>query len=178
MPHDALSPTRSFAPNLFEDIPLLGFELAARAADEGSAFLLSRPGSSRCLRAVGMNRLLQDARCTARDGKMWIHDANTAQMRLAHDTSQCLDVFGPHAGDALGVYWCHGAPCLSFFRCGKISNAEPRARRLEPICTGVVEAPHCTGAEVDGGGELDNVEQRLGRPALERRNNLVPHGRA
>ena len=55
-----------------------------------------------------MDMLLETAECAITDGMLWSY-SRSHQLQLAHDTSLCLDVFGPHNGNDLGVYWCHGA---------------------------------------------------------------------
>jgi hypothetical protein len=92
----------------FADLPLREFERRPDAA-QGAVFLLRRPDQTagECLAFAGMDSLVVSAPCKITDGQLWSY--RSQQLVLAHDTSLCLDEFGPHAGNDLGVYWCHGA---------------------------------------------------------------------
>ena len=98
-------------PYSFADLPLRDFERKPEAS-QAAVFLLRRPGQGgECLAFAGMDALVGAAPCKITDGQLWSY--RSQQLVLAHDTSLCLDEFGPHAGNDLGVYWCHGQACLS-----------------------------------------------------------------
>lgn len=98
-------------PYTFADLPLRDFERKPEAS-HAAVFLLRRPGqqAGECLAFAGMDALVGAAPCKITDGQLWSY--RSQQLVLAHDTSLCLDEFGPHAGNDLGVYWCHGEACL------------------------------------------------------------------
>lgn len=98
-------------PYSFADLPLRDFERKPEAS-QAAVFLLQRPGqqAGECLAFAGMDALVGAAPCKITDGQLWSY--RSQQLVLAHDTSLCLDEFGPHAGNDLGVYWCHGEACL------------------------------------------------------------------
>jgi len=102
-------------PYSFADLPLRDFERKPEAS-QAAAFLLRRPGqqAGECLAFAGMDALVGTAPCKITDGQLWSY--RSQQLVLAHDTSLCLDEFGPHAGDDLGVYWCHGGVNQRFMR--------------------------------------------------------------
>ena len=96
---------------MFDDLPLYEFkkpERKRRSAQPG--FNIAHPGRSRdqCLLSVGANTALIEVECEAEDGQLWVYEERTRQLHLASDVSLCLDVFGPHAGNKLGTYFCHG----------------------------------------------------------------------
>lgn len=96
-------------PYTFSDLPLRDFVRSPRTA-QGAVFLLRQPDApaGECLAHAGMDMLLETGECAITDGMLWSY-SRSQQLQLAHDTSLCLDVFGPHNGNDLGVYWCHGA---------------------------------------------------------------------
>jgi hypothetical protein len=98
-------------PYSFADLPLRDFQRKPEAS-QAAVFLLRRPGqqAGECLAFAGMDALVGAAPCKITDGQLWSY--RSLQLVLAHDTSLCLDEFGPHAGNDLGVYWCHGEACL------------------------------------------------------------------
>ena len=129
MPHAALTATELPAdlPYTFSDLPLRDF--VQRRTAQGAVFLLRRPDapSSECLAHAGMDMLVETAECVISDGMLWSY-SRSKQLQLAHDTSLCLDVFGPHNGNDLGVYWCHGM-------CGASEAQGPRhSRTPDPWC--------------------------------------------
>ena len=114
-------------PYTFADLPLRDFERKPEAS-QAAVFLLRRPGqqAGECLAFAGMDALVGAAPCKITDGQLWSY--RSQQLVLAHDTSLCLDEFGPHAGNDLGVYWCHGQACLL--------QPAPLAARSPPLPNG------------------------------------------
>lgn len=102
--------------NIFEDLPLHGFEepeRSRRADQPGFHISLFTDGIvGQCLMSPGPNLPLVSQACEAKDGQRWVYTEKTRQLRLASDISLCLDVFGPHAGNQLGTYYCHGVLSL------------------------------------------------------------------
>eukprot|EP00966_Prymnesium_polylepis_P259371 5990894-Prymnesium_polylepis.1 len=126
---------RLAAANLFHDLPLHGFELPERSrrADEPGFNIgkIARATSGPCLASVGANAILAEAECEADDGQLWVYSEASKQLKLASDVSLCLDVFGAHAGNTLGTYYCHGArqpPALSATRAAHLVHCRDGTR--------------------------------------------------
>ena len=153
-------------PYTFADLPLRDFERKPEAS-QAAVFLLRRPGqqAGECLAFAGMDALVGAAPCKITDGQLWSY--RSQQLVLAHDTSLCLDEFGPHAGNDLGVYWCHGQACLSqpaplAARAPPLPNGHPSPARARARVTAAA-APFCPRRACAGGANQRFV-QRGGTP--------------
>lgn len=97
------------AKNLFGGMPLRGWEHEAdRNVSEPMMIMYRGYMGHDCLTFAAMNQLLALAACTGVSQQLFVYDHSKLNIRMAHDTTLCLDVFVSWSGAELGLYWCHG----------------------------------------------------------------------
>lgn len=98
---------------VFSDLPLCEFEEPEPSyRSDRPGFHIALPSRRSCLGADGANSVLEEGECGGEEGQLWVYTERSKQLQLASDVRICLDVFGPHAGNQLGAYFCHGGSGL------------------------------------------------------------------